>query len=65
MTCVSASTADLILCSGCSLDLGPYDLPMKESIRPVLRIPSLGHAMSVFVNGEYVGKDTIAHIIHY
>ncbi|KAI5315079.1 hypothetical protein L3X38_044255 [Prunus dulcis] len=44
-----------------SLELGPYDLPMKESIRPVLRIPSLGHAMSVFVNGEFVGTEHGSH----
>ncbi|PQQ14410.1 beta-galactosidase 11 [Prunus yedoensis var. nudiflora] len=44
-----------------SLELGPYDLPMKESICPVLRIPSLGHAMSVFVNGEYVGTEHGSH----
>ncbi|KAM1987120.1 hypothetical protein ACFX15_034427 [Malus domestica] len=44
-----------------SLDLGPYDLPMKDSIRPVIRIPSLGHAMGVFVNGEYIGTEHGSH----
>ncbi|KAM2711110.1 hypothetical protein EV1_031262 [Malus domestica] len=37
------------------LALSPQDLPMKESIRPVLRIASLGHALHAFVNGEYIG----------
>ncbi|KAB2600429.1 hypothetical protein D8674_010700 [Pyrus ussuriensis x Pyrus communis] len=37
------------------LALSPQDLLMKESIRPALRIAILGHAMHVFVNGEYIG----------
>ncbi|BBG92361.1 hypothetical protein Prudu_000079 [Prunus dulcis] len=38
-----------------SLALNPQDLPRKESIQPVLRIASLGHALHLFVNGEYIG----------
>ncbi|KAM5550059.1 beta-galactosidase 13 [Rosa sericea] len=44
-----------------SIDLSPYDLPMKETIRPVVRIPSLGHAMVVFVNDEYIGSQHGSH----
>jgi hypothetical protein len=47
----------IVYYSDCSIELGPYDLPMKENIRSVIRIPSLGHAMAVFVNDEYIGKD--------
>ncbi|KAH0994172.1 hypothetical protein GBA52_005655 [Prunus armeniaca] len=38
-----------------SLALNPQDLPRKASIQPVLRIASLGHALHLFVNGEYIG----------
>ncbi|XAR72703.1 Beta-galactosidase [Bertholletia excelsa] len=31
------------------------DLPIRSDIFPVLQIANLGHAMVVFVNGEYVG----------
>ncbi|XP_061989757.1 beta-galactosidase 13-like [Rosa rugosa] len=44
-----------------SLELNPRDMSMKESIQPVLRIGSLGHAMLVFVNGEYVGSGHGSH----
>lgn len=46
----------IVYYSDCSIELGPYDLPMKDTISPVVRIPSLGHAMLVFVNDEYAGK---------
>ncbi|KAL6219204.1 hypothetical protein ACLB2K_012410 [Fragaria x ananassa] len=44
-----------------SIELGPYDLPMKDTISPVVRIPSLGHAMLVFVNDEYAGSQHGTH----
>lgn len=40
----------------CSIDLGWRDLPFRENIKPVLVVASLGHALSVFVNGKYFGK---------
>lgn len=40
----------------CSIHLDRRDLPMKPDVLPVLRIQNQGHAMLVFVNGEFVGK---------
>jgi hypothetical protein len=40
----------------CSFELGPEDLPKKNGASPVLRIMSLGHSLSAFVNGQYIGK---------
>ncbi|CAK9144920.1 unnamed protein product [Ilex paraguariensis] len=31
------------------------DLPMRPDILPVIQIANLGHAMLVFINGEYIG----------
>ncbi|KAL6191250.1 hypothetical protein ACLB2K_037641 [Fragaria x ananassa] len=44
-----------------SLELNSMDMSMKKSIQPVLRVGSLGHAMLVFVNGEYVGSGHGSH----
>jgi hypothetical protein len=38
-----------------SIDLEPHDLSLRPDILPVIRVASLGHAMQVFVNGEYIG----------
>ncbi|XP_051147165.1 beta-galactosidase 14-like [Andrographis paniculata] len=37
------------------IDLDRGDLPMRIDILPVLQIGNRGHALMVFVNGEYVG----------
>ncbi|XP_038706012.1 beta-galactosidase 13-like isoform X1 [Tripterygium wilfordii] len=39
-----------------SIELDRADLAVRKDIAPVIRIPSLGHAMIVFVNGEYLGS---------
>ncbi|XP_062002238.1 beta-galactosidase 13-like [Rosa rugosa] len=44
-----------------TLRLSRRDLPMKATIKPVLRIANLGHAMLVFVNGKYVGSGHGSH----
>lgn len=36
--------------------MSPVDLPFKKSIKPILRVASLGHALLAFVNGEYIGN---------
>ena len=41
-----------------SFELGPEDLPKKSAI---LRIMSLGHTLSAFVNGEYIGTGHGTH----
>jgi len=38
-----------------SVDLDSSDLPFKKSLRPVLQVLSLGHALVAYVNGEFVG----------
>ncbi|KAK4345455.1 hypothetical protein RND71_035631 [Anisodus tanguticus] len=38
-----------------SLTFDRHDLPMRPDILPVLQIASMGHALSAFVNGEYIG----------
>ncbi|CAI9104745.1 OLC1v1003486C1 [Oldenlandia corymbosa var. corymbosa] len=38
-----------------SIKFNNRDLPMKADILPVLQVLSLGHALSAFINGEYVG----------
>ncbi|KAF8020558.1 hypothetical protein BT93_G1094 [Corymbia citriodora subsp. variegata] len=45
-----------------SIKVNPRDLPMREDILPVLRVASLGHAMHVFVNGEYIGMAHGSHV---
>ncbi|GAU33634.1 hypothetical protein TSUD_310420 [Trifolium subterraneum] len=44
-----------------SFELGPEDLPKKSGASPVLRIMSLGHSLSAFVNGQYIGTDHGTH----
>ncbi|XP_009605185.1 beta-galactosidase 13 [Nicotiana tabacum] len=38
-----------------SINFDRHDLPMRPDILPVLQIASMGHALSAFVNGEFVG----------
>ena len=44
-----------------SFELDPEDLPKKSEVVPVLRIMSLGHSLSAFVNGEYIGTGHGTH----
>uniref|UniRef100_A0A7N0U519 Beta-galactosidase n=1 Tax=Kalanchoe fedtschenkoi TaxID=63787 RepID=A0A7N0U519_KALFE len=45
-----------------SFELSAFDLPMRASALPVLRIASLGHALLVAVNGEYIGSAHGSHV---
>ncbi|MCD9642803.1 beta-galactosidase [Datura stramonium] len=38
-----------------SISFNRHDLPMRPDILPVMQIASMGHALSAFVNGEFVG----------
>ncbi|PNX84706.1 beta-galactosidase 13-like protein [Trifolium pratense] len=44
-----------------SFELDPEDLPKKSGAAPVLRIMSLGHTLSAFVNGQYIGTGHGTH----
>ncbi|KAI4350273.1 hypothetical protein L6164_004744 [Bauhinia variegata] len=44
-----------------TIELGPEDLPLKKGTEPVLRVISLGHAIIVYANGQYVGSKHGAH----
>ncbi|KGN43246.1 beta-galactosidase 13 [Cucumis sativus] len=44
-----------------SIELDKEDVSKRPDILPVLRIASLGHAMLVFVNGEYIGTAHGSH----
>ncbi|XP_015868171.2 beta-galactosidase 13 [Ziziphus jujuba] len=39
-----------------SFELGPFDLPFRKDVLPVLQVTNLGHLMHAFVNGQYVGS---------
>jgi len=45
-----------------SIKLKNGDLPWRSDIVPVLQVANLGHAMHVFVNGEFVGSGHGSHI---
>lgn len=40
----------------CSFKIDDNDLSKKKGGKPTLRIASLGHALHVWLNGEYLGK---------
>jgi len=40
----------------CSFKIDDNDLSKKKGGKPNLRIASLGHALHVWLNGEYLGK---------
>lgn len=41
----------------CSFNVHENHLPKKKGVKTVLRIASLGHALHVWLNGEYLGKN--------
>ncbi|XP_057517920.1 beta-galactosidase 13-like isoform X2 [Amaranthus tricolor] len=43
------------------VDLDTVDLPFRKSLQPVLWLKHLGHAMHVFVNGEFIGTKHGSH----
>ncbi|XP_028765659.1 beta-galactosidase 13-like [Neltuma alba] len=43
------------------IELGPEDLPRKNSILPVLRVVSNGHGMLAFCNGVFIGAAHGSH----
>lgn len=38
-----------------SINFDRHDMPMRPDILPVLQIASMGHALSAYVNGEFIG----------
>lgn len=47
---------NILASSDNSIELEKKDVSKRPDILPVLRIASLGHAILVFVNGDFIGK---------